>query len=115
MKQGEVLSPLLFNLFDDDMRDIFDETCQGTLSAYRIHWNKPMGAYCNEYGISHLPYALGLVLMSTSECGLSKLKESYHTRQLEVIFKRARLLPLTHLTVCCVDQDLVFKGSQWNL
>ena len=26
MKQGEVLSPLLFNLFDDDIRDIFNET-----------------------------------------------------------------------------------------
>ena len=78
LKQGGVLSPLLFNLFIEDMEYIFDEACN------------PVKVLSQP--ISHLLYADDLVLMSTTECGLSnclsKLEDYCQTWQLEVNIKK---------------------------
>jgi hypothetical protein len=65
LKQGGILSPLLFNIFIDDISKIFDDTCD------------PICAL--KQPLSHLLYADDLALLSYSQAGLnnclSKLKE----------------------------------------
>ena len=82
LKQGGVLSPLLFNLFIDDMEYIFDEACN------------PVKVLSQP--ISHLLYADHLVLLSTTACGLSnclsKLEGYCHTWQLEVNIKKSKII-----------------------
>ena len=57
LKQGGILSPLLFNLYIDDIKDLFDNTCDP------VHLlNKPL---------SHLLYADDLALISTTQSGLN--------------------------------------------
>ena len=55
--QGNVLSPLLFNLFINDVGESFCVKAVPTM---------------NNYQVSHLLYADDLVLLSTSEIGLQK-------------------------------------------
>ena len=57
LKQGGILSPLLFNLYIDDIKDLFDNTCD---PVYLL--DKPL---------SHLLYADDLALISTSQSGLN--------------------------------------------
>ena len=52
LKQGGVLSPLLFNTFIDDIRYIFDESCDPVR--------------CLTDPLSHLLYADDLIMMSTT-------------------------------------------------
>ena len=65
VRQGCILSPILFNLFINDIPDIFDETC------------KP--AMLGDTKISCLMYADDLVILSETEVGmqncLNKLNE----------------------------------------
>ena len=61
MKQGGVLSPLLFNVYIDDIKDIFDSPCC------------PIDLFENP--LSHLLYADDLILRSTSNEGLSDCLE----------------------------------------
>ena len=56
LKQGCVLSPLLLNLFIDDMKTIFNESCD----SVQIHTNQ----------INHLLYADDLILISSTAEGL---------------------------------------------
>ena len=58
LKQGGVLSPHFFNLYIDDIRYIFDESCD------------PVHEF--DAPLSHLLYADDLVLISTSHQGLNK-------------------------------------------
>ena len=82
LRQGGVLSPLLFNLFVDDIKQVFDETCDPIFGL-----DKPL---------SHLLYADDLVLMSTSKNGLknclAKLEIYCHTWQLEVNIKKSEVV-----------------------
>ena len=59
---GVVLSPLLFNIFIDDMKKIFDDSCVPVKMLERP--------------LPHLLYADDLVLMSTSETGLEQLPKT---------------------------------------
>ena len=56
LKQGCVLSPLLFNLFIDDIKDIFDNTC------YPVH--------LYDTDLNHMLYADDLIILSTTSEGL---------------------------------------------
>ena len=82
LKQGCVLSPLLFNLYIDDIKYIFDETCD------------PVNVLKDP--LSHLLYADDLALMSTSEAGLHncllKLKNFCDKWNLEVNLKKSQVV-----------------------
>ena len=56
LKQGCPLSPMLFNLYIDDVINIFDEKCDPVIFQ--------------EKALSHFMYADDLVLLSSSETGL---------------------------------------------
>ena len=55
LRQGGVLSPLLFYLFIDDINDVCDETCDPVLALGKL--------------LAHLLYADDLVLMSRLKVG----------------------------------------------
>ena len=82
LKQGGVLSPLLFNLYVDGIKEIFDESCD----PIKL-FNRPL---------SHLMYADDLVLLSTSQGGLSRclsaLEKFCDTWQLEVNIKKSKVM-----------------------
>ena len=82
LKQGGVLSPSLFNIFIDDIKDIFDELCD------------PIKLF--DVPLSHLLYADDLILMSSSMEGLNKCLEklgSYcSTWQMEVNLKKSQVI-----------------------
>ena len=56
LKQGDVLSPMLLNLFINDLKDIFDDK------------NEPVDLYIVK--INHLLYADDLILISRRKGGL---------------------------------------------
>ena len=78
LKQGGVLSPHLFNLYVDDMKDIFVNSCD------------PVQIF--DCPLSHLLYADDLVLLSTSKGGLEnclgQLEKFCDAWQLEVNIKK---------------------------
>ena len=62
LKQGGILSSTLFNIYVDDMKDIFDETCD------------PITVLGTP--LSHLLFADDLLLMSLTEAGLNSCLEN---------------------------------------
>ena len=82
LKQGGVLSPILFNVFIDDMKFIFDDTCD------------PLNIFENP--LSHLLYADDLVLLSTSYTGLNnclnKVAQFCHKWQLVINIKKSKVI-----------------------
>ena len=82
LKQGGVLSPLLFNIYIDDIRYIFDNSCDPVNLL-----NEPL---------SHLLYADNLVLISTTYVGLNncltKLERFCNTWQFEVNIKKSQIV-----------------------
>ena len=66
LKQGCVLSPLLFKIFTDDLPSIFDNTCDGC-TLY------------NSDSISCLMYADDLVIISSSKTGLQNGLNKLHS------------------------------------
>ena len=82
LKQGGVLSPLLFNIYIDDITYIFDNSCDPVNLL-----NEPL---------SHLLYADNLVLISTTYVGLNncltKLERFCNTWQFEVNIKKSQIV-----------------------
>ena len=82
LKQGGVLSPLLFNLFIDDIKMIFDESCDPI---------KVLGDH-----ITHLLYADDLILFSSTQSGLkeclAKLEQYCDKSQMEVNIKKSQVI-----------------------
>ena len=82
LKQGGVLSPILFNLYIDDIKNIFDESCD------------PVKLF--DAPLSHLLYADDLVLISTSQKGLNncldKLSEFCSEWDLELNYKKSQVV-----------------------
>ena len=82
LKQGGVLSPSLFNMFIDDIGEIFDNCCD------------PVNMF--DVPLSHLLYADDLILMSTSMEGLNKCLEKLkcycNTWQMEVNLKKSQVI-----------------------
>ena len=82
LKQGGVLNPLLFNLFIDDIKYIFDESCDPVKLG--------------DTPLSHLLYADDLVLISTSKNGLNnclaKLSEFCGKWDLELNYKKSEVV-----------------------
>ena len=105
LKQGGVLSPLLFNLFVDDMKFIFDNSCDPLMTL-----GQPL---------SHLLYADDLLLLSTSESGLksclSKL-ESYCNRwQLELNIKKCKIIIFNSAGRLLCGPKFMFQGKTVEL
>ena len=79
--QGGILSPMLFNLFIDDIKYIFDKACE------------PINLI-NEQ-VTHLLYADDLIIFSKTESGLKqslKNLEGYcKSWQLDINVKKAKL------------------------
>ena len=82
LKQGCPLSPMLFNLYIDDIKDVFDESC------YPV-------SLSDDY-ISHFLYADDLVLISQSSSGLQKCLDQVHNfstdRHLTISIKKSKTL-----------------------
>ena len=82
LKQGGVLSPSLFNIFIDDIKHIFDNSCD------------PIQMF--DVPISHLLYADDLILMSSSCEGLNqcleKLRLYCSTWKMEVNLKKSQVI-----------------------
>ena len=101
LKQGGVLSPLLFNIFIDDMKGIFNESCDPVKLLERP--------------LSHLLYADDLVLMSTSETGLNKCLKNLavycETWQLEVNLKKSQVVIFNKSGRKLTNLNFIFQGK----
>ena len=64
IKQGDCLSPILFNVFINDMHSIFDNHCDGIL--------------VNDIKLNHLLFADDLVIVSETRSGLQKCLDKLH-------------------------------------
>ena len=101
LKQGGVLSPCLFNLFIDDIDQIFDDSCD------RIKlFNSPL---------SHLLYADDLILMSSSKIGLqeclNRLGKFCDTWQLELNTKKSQVV-IFNSAGKLVSDKLLYKNQK---
>ena len=82
LKQGCPLSPMLFNLYIDDIKDIFDEKCE----PITIHDTK----------INYFLYADDLVIVSESRTGLQKCIDNVFdfakTKHLTISVKKSKTM-----------------------
>ena len=66
LKQGDNLSPILFDLFIDDVDEIFNQECDPVILF-------------NDLSINHLLYADDMVLLSFSSEGLQNSLDKLYT------------------------------------
>ena len=82
LKQCCPLSPMLFNLYIDDIKDIFDEQCD------------PISL--SDVNINHFLYADDLVLLSQSRTGLQTCLDKVHEfssgKHLTISIKKSKTL-----------------------
>lgn len=101
LKQGCVLSPMLFNLFIDDIGNIFDKTCC-PISLMDIELN-------------HLLYADDLILLSTSPEGLQNCLNALGTysRQwdLTVSIKKSKTMVFNPSGKLITDNKFSYLGQ----
>lgn len=106
VRQGDNLSPLLFNLFINDLPDIFDKTCSP------VKWG--------EMEISSLLYADDLVLFSQSkeglQNGLGKIEAYCKTWRLSINKSKTKVMcvsdqtnPYFHIDNCQLEIVTEFK------
>ena len=100
LKQGGILSPLLFNLYIDDIKDLFDNTCDP------VHLlNKPL---------SHLLYADDLALISTTQSGLNnclaRLEKFSKTWQLELNVSKSKIIVFNYTGRLLKGMKFMFRG-----
>ena len=101
LKQGGVLSPLLFNLFIDDIKDIFEDSCDPVKLL-----SQPL---------SHLLYADDLVLMSTTEGGLKKCLQKLESYcdlwQLKVNISKSKIMIFNTSGRVLSGPSFTFQGN----
>ena len=101
LKQGGVLSSLLFNLYIDDIKNIFDDTCD------------PIKILNS--AISHLMYADDLILISTSEYGLKncllKLEKFCDSWQLEVNIDKSKVIVFNSSGKLLKGPSFIYRGT----
>ena len=101
LKQGCVMSPLLFNIFVDDIKDIFDEECDPVM----------------ELGVplSHILYADDLAIMSTTRQGLTKCLSRLETYcekwQLEVNTRKSEVV-IFNVSGRVINDDFYLNGKR---
>lgn len=99
LKQGCPLSPMLFNLYIDDIKDVFDEQCDPI----------PL----SDVNINHFLYADDLVLLSQSRTGLQKCLNQVHKfssdRHLTVSIKKSKTL-IFNYTGKLINQSFTVGG-----
>ena len=100
LKQGGVLSSLLFNIYVDDIKDIFDDSC------YPIDiFEKPL---------SHLLYADDLILMSRTDAGLNsclqKLVDYCEKWHLEINVKKSKIVIFNQTGKILSGQNFQLRG-----
>ena len=105
LKQGGVLSPLLFNLYVDGIKEVFDDSCD------------PVRLF--DCPLSHLLYADDMVLMSTSQEGLnrclSKLENFSDAWQLEVNLKKSQVIVFNPSGRILTGMNFLYQGEKLKI
>ena len=100
LKQGCPLSPILFNLYIDDIEYIFDEQCD-PIEFQRIHLN-------------HFLYADDLVIISSTEEGLQKSLDNLYSysmkKSLSISIKKSKTM-IFNLTGKFVKKYFTVNGK----
>ena len=108
LKQGCPLTPMLFNLYIDDIKDIFDEQCE----PINIHNSQ----------INHFLYADDLVMLSASRTGLQKCIDNVFNfakaKQLTISVKKSKTMVFNITdgrcsSRCLIEQaDMVLRSNE---
>ena len=100
LKQGCPLSPMMFNLYIDDMKDIFDAQCDPVTIT--------------DTNISHFLYADDLVLVSLSPEGLQrsldKISDYATTKSLTISIKKSKSM-IFNLGGRLIDKKFYINGE----
>ena len=100
VKQGCNLSPTLSNLFQNDLHDLFDNTCDPVL--------------LEEFEINSLSWADDLVLFSSTKIGLQKCLDNLaaycHMWQLEVNVDKTKVMVMSAGRTAA--RDITFQGQE---